>query len=78
MVEASLSEVILKKRIAIYVSCRNLKNYDIKSKSDPQAEVFIKDRNSDWTLVGRTEVMRNNLNPDFAEFVECDYFFEKE
>ena len=22
--------------------------------------------------------MRNNLNPDFSTFIECDYYFEKE
>ena len=65
-------------RIALYISCRNLKNYDVMSKSDPQAEIFIKDANKrDWDFVGRTEVMRDTLNPDFSEFVECDYFFEK-
>lgn len=31
-----------------------------------------------WSLVGKTEVVKNNLNPDFATTIECDYFFERE
>ncbi len=49
------------------------------SKSDPQVEVYIKDKNAKaWTLVGKTERINNNLHPDFATVIECDYFFEKE
>lgn len=52
---------------------------DILSKSDPQCEVFIKDRSvSQWTLIGKTEMINNNLNPDFSTFIECDYYFERE
>lgn len=38
----------------------------------------MKDKNSNWKLVGKTERINNNLNPDFTTFIECDYFFEKE
>jgi len=31
-----------------------------------------------WSFLGKTEVINNNLNPDFATFIECDYYFEKE
>lgn len=49
------------------------------SKSDPQVEVHIRERNATtWTLIGKTEIVNNNLNPDFATPIECDYFFEKE
>lgn len=49
------------------------------SKSDPQVEVYIKDRsNPNWLLIGKTEIVNNNLNPDFATVVQCDYYFERE
>jgi len=28
--------------------------------------------------VGKTEVIMNNLNPEFAKPIEIDYFFEEE
>eukprot|EP00347_Sterkiella_histriomuscorum_P005523 403356292 len=68
----------MKQRVALFISCRNLKNLDIMSKSDPQVEVFLKDRTSGWALIGKTERINNNLNPDFSTFIECDYYFEKE
>lgn len=72
-------ESSLKQRIALYISCRNLVNLDSLSKSDPQAEVHIRFRETPhYGLVGKTEVLPNNCNPDFAKFIECDYFFEKE
>jgi hypothetical protein len=36
----------LKSRIALYLSCRKLKDLDAMSKSDPQVEVFLKERTS--------------------------------
>jgi hypothetical protein len=41
--------------------------------------VYLKDKDSqNWSLIGKTEVVRNNLNPDFSTPVECDYYFERE
>jgi hypothetical protein len=31
-----------------------------------------------WTYIGKTEIIQNNLNPDFSQYVECDYYFERE
>jgi hypothetical protein len=70
---------IMKQRVALFLSCRKLKDLDAVSKSDPQVEVYIKDRAAPhWTLVGKTEIVNNNLNPDFSKFIECDYYFERE
>jgi hypothetical protein len=42
-------------------------------------EVYEKDKNGNsWRFLGKTEVINNNLNPDFATPIECDYFFERE
>jgi hypothetical protein len=66
-------------RVVLYISCRKLKDLDITSKSDPQVEVYVKERTATkWSLVGKTEIIQNNLNPDFSTPIECDYFFEKE
>ena len=63
----------------MFLSCRNLKNLDVMSKSDPKAEVYLKDRQStSWIKIDETERINNNLNPDFSKSIECDYFFEKE
>ncbi len=52
---------------------------DILSKSDPQCEIYLKDRHvAHWALIGKTEMINNNLNPDFSKFIECDYYFERE
>ncbi len=41
--------------------------------------VYLKDKDSqNWSLIGKTEVVKNNLNPDFSTPVECDYYFERE
>lgn len=76
---ANVAAQTLKQRVALSISCRGLKNLDVMSKSDPQVEVYIKDKSAKaWTLIGKTERINNNLNPDFATVIECDYFFEKE
>ena len=55
-------------RVTLTISCRNLKNLDILSKSDPKVEVFIRDggKNGNFRLIGETEVINNDLNPDFS------------
>lgn len=69
----------LKQRVVLYLSCRKLKDLDILSKSDPQVEVFLKDKSSEhWSSIGKTEIIKNNLNPDFIKSLECDYYFERE
>lgn len=52
--------------VKLYISGRNLKDMDVFSKSDPVCICSEKaqDRN-EWFEVGRTEYIKNNLNPDF-------------
>ncbi len=51
---------------------------DVTSKSDPQVYIFLKDHIlKDWTEVGRTEVIQDNLNPKFAKSLVIDYYFEE-
>lgn len=52
---------------------------DFLSKSDPEVHVFIKKSKADqYTFVGKTEMILNNLNPDFQKSFDLDYFFERE
>ena len=40
--------------------------------------LFEKEVSSDiWREIGRTEIVWNNLNPDFVTKVEVDYYFEE-
>ena len=66
-------------KITLHISCRNLKDLDTFSKSDPICHVFIKDINNpeEWLLYGKTEQIENNLNPDFVTYFEMNYYFER-
>ncbi|KHJ46040.1 hypothetical protein D918_03703 [Trichuris suis] len=62
--------------VELSVSCRNLPNTDVFSKSDPMCVMFKKAEQGDWQEAGRSEVVRNNLNPDFVHKFTIDYEFE--
>jgi len=65
-------------KIQIFISCRKLKDMDTFSKSDPQVHVFLKNgKNGVYTALGKTEMILNNLNPDFTKNFTIDYYFEK-
>ena len=49
------------------------------SKSDPQVILYIKNKlNNEWNEYGRTEIIDNNLNPDFAKTIIIDFIFEEQ
>jgi len=64
--------------LELYFSGRKLKDMDFVGKSDPQVRLHIKNSPtaSTWTLVGKTETIDNNLNPDFKTTIEVFYQFE--
>lgn len=69
----------LSNKIQLSLSCRNLVDLDTFSKSDPMVHVYLKDsRDGAYALVGKTEMIKNNLNPDFTKTFVIDYYFEKE
>ena len=49
---------------------------DIFSKSDPYVKVYSKKVNGLWQLLGRTETIDNNLNPNFQKSFCLNYIFE--
>lgn len=64
--------------VKLYISGRNLKNMDVFSKSDPLCVVFEKAQDDDqWFEIGRTEFIKDTLDPNFEKPIDIDYFFEK-
>ncbi|XP_032242056.1 copine-8 isoform X2 [Nematostella vectensis] len=65
-------------QVEISVSCRNLADMDVFSKSDPMVVMFTQGMGTkEWREFGRTEVIMNNLNPDFVKKFTIHYFFEE-
>nr|XP_018902724.1 PREDICTED: copine-8-like [Bemisia tabaci] len=63
--------------VELTLSCRNLLDCDVFSKSDPMCVVYLKTPEmSHWQEICRTETVRNTLNPDFVKKVHILYRFE--
>jgi hypothetical protein len=64
-------------QVELSIACRHLINADTFSKSDPM--VIVYERN-DWQdkyyEIGRTEMISDNLNPDFVKRFQLSYNFE--
>jgi len=58
--------------IELYLSCKNLRDTDWISKSDPFIVVFEGSRQ-----IGRTETIKDDLNPDFSKPIRMLYEFER-
>lgn len=65
-------------QVELSISCRNLSNTDIITKSDPYCIVWVQEpRWQDvFVEVARTEVIKNSLNPQFVKKVILTYSFE--
>lgn len=63
-------------RVELFVSCRSLKNKDTFSKSDPFVLFFMKNPSGQWYQYGKTETIKDNLNPNFLQSFQVDYVFE--
>ncbi|ROT71173.1 copine-8 [Penaeus vannamei] len=65
--------------VEITVSCRNLRDTDVFSKSDPVCIVYHQPFGSaQWVELKRTECIQNSLNPDFATKIPITYRFEEQ
>eukprot|EP00794_Sanderia_malayensis_P019197 gene19197-21119_t len=76
------SSGIMAPRVMLNISCRQLRDTDVLSKSDPMVVVFLEvgqttSPSKQWHEIGRTERIENNQNPDFAQSILVDYFFEE-
>uniref|UniRef100_A0A8C8LM44 Copine-3 n=1 Tax=Oncorhynchus tshawytscha TaxID=74940 RepID=A0A8C8LM44_ONCTS len=63
-------------KVELTVSCENLLDKDIGSKSDPLCVLLMNTTGSQWYEVGRTEKVQNCLAPKFAKKFIIDYYFE--
>ncbi|CAD8087146.1 unnamed protein product [Paramecium sonneborni] len=68
------SEAIQK--LELFISCRQLDDLDTTTVSDPYVVLFLKSNQSNWSKIGQTELIWNNLNPNFATSIIIDYHFE--
>ncbi|KAJ1524849.1 hypothetical protein ONE63_009717 [Megalurothrips usitatus] len=65
--------------VELTVSCRNLMDCDVFSKSDPMCVVKMKTAEfQQWREIFRTEKISNTLNPDFTKKVQIQYRFEEQ
>jgi len=68
----------LSSKVELVVSCKNLRNADTFSKSDPFVVMFTADDRGGWKEYGRTETIDDNLNPEFAKKFTINYRFESQ
>ncbi|KAM9839448.1 copine-3-like isoform 2-T2 [Aulostomus maculatus] len=63
-------------KVALSISCENLLDMDVFSKSDPMCVLHMSTTGSHWVEVGRTETIQNCLSPKFSKTFVIDYYFE--
>uniref|UniRef100_A0A3P8VWB0 Copine-3 n=1 Tax=Cynoglossus semilaevis TaxID=244447 RepID=A0A3P8VWB0_CYNSE len=66
----------LTSKVELTISCENLMDMDVFSKSDPLCALYINTTGSQWSEFARTEMILNCLNPKFAKKFVLDYYFE--
>lgn len=66
-------------QVELSLSCHDLPNADVITKSDPQVIVYQIDvgREGKKCEIGRTEVINDDLNPKFAKKIIIQYHFEQ-
>ncbi|KAK7483323.1 hypothetical protein BaRGS_00025490 [Batillaria attramentaria] len=58
--------------VELLISCRNLADLDVFTKTDPMCVLFVK-QFGQWKEYGRTEASRDTLNPRFVESFLMEY-----
>ncbi|XP_062401983.1 copine-1 isoform X3 [Sardina pilchardus] len=64
-------------KVELSISCNNLIDKDVGSKSDPLCVLLQSTGNDTWTEVDRTEQVKNCQDPEFSKKLRLDYHFEK-
>ncbi|KAL2091337.1 hypothetical protein ACEWY4_013600 [Coilia grayii] len=64
-------------KVELSISCNNLIDKDIGSKSDPLCVLLQSVGDDKWTEVDRTERVKNCQDPEFSKKLRLDYHFEK-
>lgn len=73
-----MNEIGSYSKVLVFIKCKDLKDVEIFSKSDPFIEVYEKTSRDDWKFLGQTEVVWDNLNPEFSKSFELNYMFAKD
>ncbi|XP_039982800.1 copine-3-like isoform X2 [Xiphias gladius] len=63
-------------KVALSISCDKLLDMDTFSKSDPLCVLLMNSSGPHWSEIGRTEKIKNCLNPKFSKTFVIDYYFE--
>ncbi|GLD58097.1 copine-1-like isoform X2, partial [Lates japonicus] len=63
-------------KVELSVSCTDLLDKDVGSKSDPLCVLLQKTGGDSWTELGRTERLKNTSSPSFSQRLRLDYHFE--
>jgi hypothetical protein len=66
----------LKNTVNLSFSGHDLPNMDTLSLSDPFC-ILYKKTGRVWTKLGQTEIIHDNLNPNWVKTIACEYHFEK-
>uniref|UniRef100_A0A4W5ME45 Copine I n=1 Tax=Hucho hucho TaxID=62062 RepID=A0A4W5ME45_9TELE len=64
-------------KVELSISCSNLLDKDIGSKSDPLCVLLQSIGDDKWTELDRTEQVKNCQDPEFSKKLLLDYHFEK-
>lgn len=66
-------------KVELHLKCLNLPDMDVMSKSDPQIRVYLSDARTGnrEKLIGQTEIIWDNLNPQFSTPIVWTTFLKK-
>uniref|UniRef100_A0A8C7M9L6 Copine-3 n=1 Tax=Oncorhynchus kisutch TaxID=8019 RepID=A0A8C7M9L6_ONCKI len=64
-------------KVELSISCSNLLDKDVGSKSDPLCVLLQSIGDDKWTELDRTEQVKNCQDPEFSKKLLLDYHFEK-
>uniref|UniRef100_A0A671TFP3 Copine-3 n=1 Tax=Sinocyclocheilus anshuiensis TaxID=1608454 RepID=A0A671TFP3_9TELE len=64
-------------KVELSISCNNLLDKDVGSKSDPLCVLLQSVGDDKWSEVERTERVKNCQDPEFSTKLHIDYHFEK-
>ena len=80
LLEISLNQSALKQNLMLRFSCQNLPDLDKNwgSKSDPFVVLYsLEGKEKTKKLVGQTECIKDNLNPEFVTAIDVTFLFEE-
>eukprot|EP01083_Nonionella_stella_P234897 826514_1 len=70
--------LVLSEQLEIFLSCTNLPKLDVGSPSDPFIVVYQKmDKGNRFQEIAKTEMVKDNNNPEFNKPIIIDYHFEE-